>query len=216
MEKLKELINELREYPVEEEWFEFKENWYSETGIGEYISSMSNSAAMAGKEFAYLIWGIDDTTHSLTNTNFSFHRNVKGEPLEHFLARNITPDIGFAFHELNIDNNRIVVLIIPAAKQVPTAFNSTRYLRIGSSKVNLNKYPERESQLFDILRNGFPTMENTEAYEQDLTFRKLFLYYEDKGIVLNKATFKKISAYWTNRATIIFWHNCCQITIIYL
>ena len=45
MEKLKELINELREYPVEEEWFEFKENWYSETGIGEYISSMSNSAA---------------------------------------------------------------------------------------------------------------------------------------------------------------------------
>ena len=34
-------------------------------------------------------------------------------------------------------------------------------------------------------------MENTEAYEQDLTFRKLFLYYEDKGIVLNKATFKK-------------------------
>ena len=36
--------------------------------------------------------------------------------------------------------------MIPAAKQVPTAWNGSRYLRIGSSKVNLNKYPERESR----------------------------------------------------------------------
>ena len=55
----------------------------------------------------------------------------------------------------------------------------------------MNKYPERESKLFDVLRNGLPTVESIESYIQELTFRKLFLYYEDKGIVLNRNTFKK-------------------------
>lgn len=191
MDELRQIVNRLREYHSEEEWFEFKDSWYDEVGIAEYISAMSNAAAMHGEENAYLVWGVRNDTHELTNTTFTYHRDVKGEPLEHFLARQITPDIGFSFHEFTIDSKRVVVLVIPAAKHVPTAFNNIRFLRIGSSKVNLNKYPERESKLFDILRNGLPTMESVEAYEQDLTFRKLLMYYEDKGIVLNKETFEK-------------------------
>ena len=191
MDKLEQKINELRAYPAEEEWFEFKDNWYNETGIAEYISALSNVAAMHGEENAYLVWGVHNDTHELTGTSFTFHRDVKGEPLEHYLARRITPDIGFSFRELMINEKRVVVLIIPAAKNIPTAFNNIRYLRIGSSKVNLNKYPERESQLFDILRNGLPTIESVEAFDQELTFRKLMMYYEDKGIVLNRKTFEK-------------------------
>lgn len=191
MNEFEAIVKELIAHTSEEEWFEFKENWYEEDGIGEYISSMSNAAAMLGKDFAYLVWGVNNDTHDLTDTTFTYHRDVKGEPLEHFLARQITPDIGFSFHELSIKSKRVVILVIPAAKQVPTAFNNVRFLRIGSSKVNLSKYPERESQLFDILRNGLPTIESVEAYEQELSFRKLFMYYEDKGIVLNKNNFEK-------------------------
>ena len=102
----------------------------------------------------------------------------------------IKPDISFDFHEMELEGKRIVVLVIPAAKTVPTAFDRVRYLRIGSSKVNLMEYPERESRLFDILKNGFPTIENTESEFQDMTFNKLFVYYEAKGITLNKRTFK--------------------------
>lgn len=191
MENLEAVVRELTEYTTEEEWFEFKENWYEENGIGEYISSMSNAAAMVGKECAYLVWGVNNRTHEFTDTTFTYHRDVKNEPLLHYLARQVVPDIGFYFQELVIDSKKVVVLVIPAAKQVPTAFNGVRFLRIGSSKVNLNKFPERESQLFDILRNGFPTMESEEAYDQDLSFRKLFLYYEDKGIILKNSTFEK-------------------------
>lgn len=191
MDDLKTLVKRLIAYVSEEDWFEFKDNWYDAYGIGEYISSMSNAAAMLGKENAYLVWGVDNDTHELTDTTFDFHKDVKNEPLEHFLARQVVPDINFEFHELKMNNKRVVVLIIPAAKKVPTAFNGNRFIRIGSSKVNLNKYPERESKLFDILRNGLPVMEKIEAYSQELTFRKLFLYYEDKGIILNKKTFKK-------------------------
>lgn len=90
-----------------------------------------------------------------------------------------------------IAGKRVVVLVIPAAQKVPTAFAGIRYIRIGSSKENLMKFPERESQLFYVLRNGFPSISNTESEYQDLTFDKLFMYYQSKGIVLNKRTFKK-------------------------
>jgi len=110
MDHLAMLVRQLIEYPTEEEWIEFKENWYDAAGIGEYISSMSNVAAMLGKESAYLIWGVNNDTHELTNTVFNYHRDVKNEPLEHYLARQITPDINFQFHDLDIDGKRVVVL----------------------------------------------------------------------------------------------------------
>ena len=100
-------------------------------------------------------------------------------------------DNNFSFHELTMDGKRIVVMVVPAASKVPTSFDGNRYLRIGSSKVNLNKYPERESNLFYILRVGLPTICNTESEYQDLTFEKLFVYYASKGITLNKRSFKK-------------------------
>ena len=88
---------------------------------------------MAGKEFGYLIWGVNNDTHELTGTTFTPHRDVKNEPLEHYLARLVTPDIGFYFKEIKIDGHRLVILVIPAATKVPTAFDGVRYLRIGSS-----------------------------------------------------------------------------------
>ena len=184
-------IKELTAYPNERNWFEFKENWYEPNGIGQYISSMSNAAALEGEEYAYFVWGVNDKTHEITGTQFDFYRDVKNEPLEHYLARQVTPDNAFSFHEIELDGKRVVVLLIPAAAKTPTAFDGVRYLRIGSSKVNLSKYPERESQLFYILRVGLPTICNTESEYQDLTFDKLFVYYASKGITLNKRTFKR-------------------------
>lgn len=55
----------------------------------------------------------------------------------------------------------------------------------------MNKYPERESNLFYILRVGVPTICNTESEYQDLALDKLFVYYAAKGVNLNKRTFKK-------------------------
>ena len=191
MTDLKDAIRKLIKRNAEEEWFEFKENWYDPNGIGEYISSISNAAVMAGEEQGYLVWGVNNDTHVITGTTMNYHRDVKNEPLEHYLARLVTPDIGFNFREITLNRKKVIVLVIPAANKTPTAFDGVRYIRVGSSKVNLAKYPERESQLFDVLRKGLPTISNTASDYQDLTFRKLFLYYEDKGIVLNKKTFEK-------------------------
>jgi len=188
---LNKIIKELIEYPTEANWFEFKENWYEPNGIGEYISSLSNAAALEGQEFGYLVWGVNNDTHEIIGTKFDYRVDVKNEPLEHFLARQITPNNNFSFRETTIYDKRVVLMIVPAASKIPTSFDGNRYLRIGSSKVNLNKYPERESYLFYVLRVGMPTICNTESEYQDLSFDKLFIYYASKGVSLNRRNFKK-------------------------
>ena len=190
-DKLISVVKDLIAHKHEEEWFEFKENWYEPYELGQYISALSNAAALQGRESGYLVWGIENNTHRVTGTEFDYHRDVKNEPLKHFLSRQITPDIGFRFDEITFQDKRLVVMTVPAAFRMPTIFAGVRYIRIGSSKENLMKFPETESQLFFILRNGVPTISNTESEYQDLTFNKLFLYFETKGVTLNRRTFKK-------------------------
>lgn len=191
LQSLEQIIHHLTSLQYEEDWFEFKENWFEPVKLGQYISALSNTAAMLRKKFAYFVWGINDSTHKVVGTTFNHHQDVKNEPLEHYLARQLFPHITINFQELSIANKRIVILTIPAATQIPTAFNEVRYFRIGSSMVNLAKYPEHEVQLFNTLRDSSPSLETVEAYTQDLTFNKLLLYYADSGITLKPETFKK-------------------------
>lgn len=154
MYNLEHIVNNLRAYDTEREWFEFKENWFNAKGIGEYISALSNSAAYDEQDYAYLVWGIHDATHKVTGTKFNPDQDVNGEPLKHFLARQLSPYVDFRFEEITLEEKRVVVLVIPAAKMIPISFAEERYIRIGSSKEKLRKYPEKESFLFTMLREG--------------------------------------------------------------
>lgn len=186
-----EIVNELTKYDSEEEWFEFKENWFEAHALGEYISALSNSAAMEGRPYGYFVWGVRDKTHEIVGTSFNYQQDYKNEPLQHYLARQTAPDVGFSFHNVIIGTKKVVVLEIPAAVNVPTAFDKERYLRIGSSKENVSKYPEREARLFDVLKHGLPSVDNQESEYQDLSFERLFTYYAGRGISLKQETFKK-------------------------
>ncbi|MDO4537286.1 MAG: putative DNA binding domain-containing protein, partial [Coriobacteriales bacterium] len=191
MDTWAEFVEDLTKYSEGEEWLEFKENWVEPAVLGEYISALSNAAAMEGRGSAYFVWGVKDKGHDVVGTGFLWQRSVGGEPLEHWLARQVQPDIGFRFHEAAVRDQRVVVLDIPAARVAPTSFAGERWIRIGSSKERLSKYPERESQLFDVLRHGLPTVENTPSSYQDLTFARLFTYYAGRGIELRTQTFRK-------------------------
>ena len=191
MNKYLEIIKNLISHQTEKEWFEFKENWYEAHGIGEYISALSNAAAICRQEYGYLVWGVNNETHEVLGTKFNYRVDVKGEPLEHYLARQLKPDIVFSFHEVDFANKRVVLLEIPGAKNVPTSFDGMRYIRIGSSKVSVAKYPDREAHLFEVLSNKEKTIDSIESEYQDLTFERLFTYYAGRGISLKFETFKK-------------------------
>ena len=188
------LINkvlELCSYNDEQEWFEFKENWFQPEELGEYVSALSNAAAFHYQEMAYFIWGVDDTTHEIVGTDFNQYCDYNREPYQNYLARNLSPSINFSFEEVEIEGKRVVVMLIPPAEEIPTAFRETRFIRIGSSKNNIKKYPKREIQLFKILDGRVETIETLVSKYQDLTFNKLFGYYGSKGIILKEDTFEK-------------------------
>ena len=46
---LKEKVLELCSYSDEQEWFEFKENWFQADGLGEHVSALSNLVAFHNK-----------------------------------------------------------------------------------------------------------------------------------------------------------------------
>lgn len=189
---LNELINELCSYQYEKEWFEFKENFDNDNELGEYISALSNAAAYVGRKYAYLVWGINDKSHEIVGTDFDFDKNAShGEPLKHYLERQLSKNVKIDFEETTLEGKRLVILTISAAKSMPVDWNGQRFIRVGSSKEKIMKYPEREAFLFRVLREGFPTIVNTESNYQNLTFNKLFGYYGSKGIVLKEETFRK-------------------------
>lgn len=47
MTNLSDTITNLISLPHEYEWLDFKENWFSKDGISEYISAISNGAALS-------------------------------------------------------------------------------------------------------------------------------------------------------------------------
>lgn len=188
---LREKVLELCTYDDEQEWFEFKENWFQVDELGKYISALSNAAAFHFKKEAYFVWGVNDKTHKIVGTNFNSYQDYNSEPFQNYLARNLSPSINFRFEELEINRKRVVVLVIPAAEEIPTAFKDKRYIRIGSAKNNIKNYPKREIQLFKILNGQIETVETKPAKYQDLTFNKLFGYYGSRGIILKEETFEK-------------------------
>jgi len=188
---IKEKVLELCEYSDEQEWFEFKENWFEPEALGEYISALSNAAAFHHQKYAYFIWGVNDESHEIVGTTFNQYKHIKNEPYQNQLARNLSPSINFSFEETEINEKRIVVLVIPAAEELPTSYKDKRFIRIGSSKANLRDYPKREIQLFKVLDGRVETIETLPAKYQDLTFSKLFGYYGSRGIILKEKTFVK-------------------------
>ena len=188
---LKEKILELCSFQDEQEWFEFKENWFQPNELGKYVSAISNAAAFHYQEMGYFVWGISDSKHEIVGTTFNQYGAYNNEPYQNYLARNLSPSLNFDFREIEIEGKRVVVLLIPPAQEIPTAFKDIRYIRIGSSKNNIKKYPKREIQLFRILNGDIDTIETLPAKYQDLTFNKLFGYYGSKGIVLKTNTFEK-------------------------
>lgn len=193
MDKYIDLLETLLSYKDEYEWLDFKENWFSKDEIGEYISAIANGAALCGKEFGYIVWGVNDATKEVVGTTVNFNKDIDNEPYKHYLARNLTPKISFETIEFKYNEARIVMLIIPQSKSIVTKFKNEAFIRIGSSKEKLSKYPEWEIKLNNTLVNGYPTIVNVAApdYAQELTFEKLFMYYGAKGLTLRHDTFEK-------------------------
>ena len=150
-EYLAGLVNELCKLPSETGWLEFKTNNAFPEDIGEYLSALSNSAALHQKANAYLIWGIQDDTHNVVGTTFDPVRSKKGnEALENWLSHLLNPRLHFRFYGFEFEGKPLVLLEIPRATGKPTQFAGTEYIRVGSHTKKLKDYPQIERDLWRI------------------------------------------------------------------
>ena len=83
---IKQIVLDLCALSDEQEWFEFKENWFQPEALGEYVSALSNAAAFHYKKYAYFIWGVNDTTHEIVGTTFNQYCEYNKEPYQNYLA----------------------------------------------------------------------------------------------------------------------------------
>ena len=145
------LITELRKLPNETGWVEFKENNSNPEDIGEYVSALSNTAALQGKANGYVVWGVKDASHEAVGTSFQPAKAKKGnEDLESWLARLLSPKLHFHFYEVVHEGRPIVVLEIPRAQGKPVQFQGVDYVRVGSYRQKLKDHPQIEKDLWRI------------------------------------------------------------------
>ena len=95
IQDLNSLLDELLQFQ-EDECIEFKEakNDFDSKKLGKYFSAISNEANLRGKEYGWLVFGIDDKTHRIIGSQYRNSpkslNSVKGE-----IARGTTQQISF-------------------------------------------------------------------------------------------------------------------------
>ena len=85
MTSIETVINDLRTFEYEAEWFEFKENWFDADQLGQYISALSNAAAFTGRSLAYFVWGINDSTHEISCSQKNWNPAQAGSKTKRFM-----------------------------------------------------------------------------------------------------------------------------------
>lgn len=155
MENLDKLVTELCKLPNETQWVEFKHNNYMPEMIGQDISALANSATLHEKSCAYMLWGVDDTTHEIVGTEFNMQTVKKGQQeLENWLRSLLSKNADFEFHSVKVEDRNVGVLIIHRAVNQTVMFQKVDYIRVGSYTKKLSEYPALQAQLWDRLRTS--------------------------------------------------------------
>lgn len=124
-EHINDIIEHCRSLKRETPWVEFKVDNMTPDLIGEYVSALSNSAALFGKQSGYLVWGIHDTSYEVVGTKFN----------------PATTKIG---------GKSLVLMEVDCALSCPTTFKGLSYIRIDSNNKKLKDFPHYERDLWSI------------------------------------------------------------------
>lgn len=132
-EELIKILDELLLKP-ENECVEFKraQNNFDIDNLGKYFSALGNEATLKNKQYSWIIFGVDDKTHKLSNTNFYKDNNFN--KVKKQISDNTTDNISFIeIYEVIKDGNRVVMFQVPAASGTPINWKGFSYGRNGES-----------------------------------------------------------------------------------
>ena len=118
--------------------------------LGEYLSALANSACLLGKPRAYPVCGSEDGTRGVAGTVIDplAEKGSGNQLLPLWLSLGLRPNVGFEIHPFIYHGERVVPFEVHPAFDRPVKFYGTAYIRDGSSKTELSRYPEKERQIW--------------------------------------------------------------------
>lgn len=127
---------------AENEVVEFKkaERNFDTDDLGKYFSALSNEANLRGVDFAWLVMGYHEPTHTIIGT--SFKNSEEGiNKLKHDIALNSTYKLTFReVTPITIEGKRVLMFKIPSApRNIVIKWKGIAYGRDGESLVPLNQ-----------------------------------------------------------------------------
>ena len=152
-------------------WIEFKDSWYEPRAIGIYMSALSNRARIEQQSTGYLVWGISDHDHSVVGTKLNLaSKKESQEPFEFWLKKRLTPrGHSIRLQQFPYHGQRVIILEVAAAMEVPVRFDGVPYIRVGSATPKLDDHPDLERRLLEALAaTSFDTdlaVENLKEHE---------------------------------------------------
>lgn len=135
--ELCDILNELIKNS-ENECVEFKraENDFDIDKLGKYFSAISNEATLKNKQYGWIVFGIDDKTHTFTNTRYHYDNNFNSVKKQ--ISDNTTDNVTFIeIYNLDIEDNRVIMFQVPAASGTPMNWKGFPYGRNGESICSL-------------------------------------------------------------------------------
>lgn len=149
-QELYEVFNNLR-YHYENEVVEFKkaENNFDYDDLGKYFSALSNEANLRDKEFAWLVFGVENKSREILGTTYK-NSMTSLQKLKHDLGQHTTDKNTFRdIFELKMEGKRVLMFQVPAAPRgIPMSWQGHFYARRGESLValDMSKYEEIRRQ----------------------------------------------------------------------
>lgn len=136
-----EIFHSLIEH-AENEVVEFKkaERNFDTDDLGKYFSALSNEANLCGVDFAWLVMGYHEPTHTIVGTSFK-NSEESINKLKHDIALNSTDKLTFReIIPITVDGKRVLMFKIPAApRNIVVKWKGIPYGRDGESLVPLNQ-----------------------------------------------------------------------------
>lgn len=161
-----ELVKQLIGHVSETQTIEFKDSNARFEMIGRDIAALANSAIVEGQDYAYMVWGVEDSTYAIIGTSFDPLTAKRGnQELEIWLRVKLSSNAEFRFLSVDVDGKHVVVLRIWPAVGYPVSFDNVEYIRSGTSTQPLQKNSQREQRLWDLTRSG--------AFEDQIALRWL-------------------------------------------
>ena len=184
MENYHDILNHLLSH-YENEVVEFKaaQNSFDVDDLGKYFSALSNEANLRERDFAWIVFGVDNKKHEITGTNFK-NGEMALNKLKQDMSQHTTDNLIFReIVPIFVDGKRVLLFKVPASpRNIVMHWKGIAYARDGESLKPLNQTKR------DEIRNQPPIPDWTAQLVPNATIADL----DELALATARVMYKKV------------------------